>query len=296
MTVRRALDVAALRREQLRILDLFDELCGAHSLTYYLWGGSLLGAIKFRGYIPWDDDIDVAMPREDYQRLQALPSEELPAGLRLMSPHATPGHVLPYLKLGSVDTLLVDHSAWGLETLVNIDVFPLDRVPPGLVGRWRRWLTFVLVRLLRTSMYPLGTGWRRQVRLLARLVMTGTRTRQRLGVLIDRLAHYRGPDRGSWRMAVWARGTPIPCATIAPPQLRPFEGRDRPTPADPTPILKLVYGDDWREGLPRHQRTTEHRFEAFRLEPDDPAGQGPAGSGSTGSGLAGDLLDGHGEG
>lgn len=66
-----------IRAVQLELLQVFKEFCNAHQLCYYLWSGSLLGAVRHQGFIPWDDDVDVAMPREDYETFKRLAASEL---------------------------------------------------------------------------------------------------------------------------------------------------------------------------------------------------------------------------
>ncbi|MEF9917337.1 MAG: LicD family protein [Lachnospiraceae bacterium] len=63
---------------QLDMLKVFKDFCEKHNLRYYMWSGTLLGAVRHQGFIPWDDDVDVVMPREDYIRFQKLAVEELP--------------------------------------------------------------------------------------------------------------------------------------------------------------------------------------------------------------------------
>ena len=65
----RELSFREVQLTELEILLFFDKLCKQHNLKYYLTGGTLLGAIRHKGFIPWDDDIDVCMPREEYEKL-----------------------------------------------------------------------------------------------------------------------------------------------------------------------------------------------------------------------------------
>ena len=61
---------------ELQMLEKFDEICQKHNLTYYAYYGTLLGAVRHQGFIPWDDDIDVVMFRDDYEKFQAIAPEE----------------------------------------------------------------------------------------------------------------------------------------------------------------------------------------------------------------------------
>ena len=70
-----------IRPLQLRIMDILqavDSVCSEHNLRYYLWAGSMIGAIRHKGFIPWDDDLDIAMPRPDYDKLIANSKQWLP--------------------------------------------------------------------------------------------------------------------------------------------------------------------------------------------------------------------------
>ena len=124
----------ALQLVELEILREFVRLCEANGLRYYLAYGTLLGAVRHKGFIPWDDDIDVTMPREDYERFAAICGAGLPGGLRWQS-YATEGHYPVWFgKLIREDTVLrqalSDHL--DISQSVFIDVFPLD----GLASRW----------------------------------------------------------------------------------------------------------------------------------------------------------------
>ena len=70
-----------IRELQLRILETLkavDNVCREHNLRYYIWAGTMIGAVRHKGFIPWDDDLDIAMPRPDYDRLIEHAAEWLP--------------------------------------------------------------------------------------------------------------------------------------------------------------------------------------------------------------------------
>src|SRR5690606_23551383 len=72
------LSLKRVQQIQLRMLIFVDEVCSKHNIRYWLDGGTLLGAIRHQGVIPWDDDIDVAMPRDDYERFLSIAGKYLP--------------------------------------------------------------------------------------------------------------------------------------------------------------------------------------------------------------------------
>ena len=79
-------DNCELRRLQfieLEVMKLFSGICDKHHLRYYLVGGTMLGAVRHNGFIPWDDDMDVGMPRPDYERFLKVVKNELPEGFEL---------------------------------------------------------------------------------------------------------------------------------------------------------------------------------------------------------------------
>ena len=81
----RQIEMHEMKKIGVAILDCFDSFCREHGLSYFLAGGTLLGAVRHKGFIPWDDDIDVIMPRPDYDRLLEIAREEDFGQYELMS-------------------------------------------------------------------------------------------------------------------------------------------------------------------------------------------------------------------
>ena len=114
---------------QLEVLAALDRHCREQGLTYYLGYGTLLGAVRHGGFIPWDDDVDVMMPRADYERLRRHLRRQRPRRPDARSPRTQAGWPLPYAKVSDDRTVLVEPFEVPVAMGVNVDVFPLDPVP-----------------------------------------------------------------------------------------------------------------------------------------------------------------------
>lgn len=120
-----------IRDTQLRILASVANFCEERSITFYLFAGTLLGAVRHEGYIPWDDDIDIMMPRRDFERFcgEFIAFVGGSGSLSLYAPETVADFPFPYIKVGDNRTLLVEASDTAVHMGVNVDVFPLDGWP-----------------------------------------------------------------------------------------------------------------------------------------------------------------------
>ena len=118
-------NLRACQLRQLEILKEIDRICQKHHIEYWLDGGSLLGAVRHGGFIPWDDDIDLLMPRADYDRLTDEFNDAAPAGLRLHCLASDNSYAAVYAKIEDTSTVLVEKSSTK-PIGVNIDIFPID--------------------------------------------------------------------------------------------------------------------------------------------------------------------------
>ncbi|MDO4758027.1 MAG: LicD family protein [Rikenellaceae bacterium] len=115
-----------MRAIQLEILDDVHAFCDQNGLNYSLSGGTLLGAIRHRGYIPWDDDIDIMMPRPDYDRFLATYTSSRNRVIDLSQSELCEEM---FAKVSRNGTAMIDHSFGRNLYGVNIDLFPIEGIP-----------------------------------------------------------------------------------------------------------------------------------------------------------------------
>ena len=125
----REIDVEELKKIQIEILDEFDAFCRKHGLYYWLDYGTLIGAIRHKGYIPWDDDVDIGMLREDYEKAAVLFNQESNGLYRFFTPENNDQHRYSIGKLVKTNTVLYEYGFEGVKTGVYVDVFPYDNCP-----------------------------------------------------------------------------------------------------------------------------------------------------------------------
>lgn len=128
-------DGSLLRRQQLRMLDILveiDKICKKHDIKYWLSSGTLIGAMRHNGFIPWDDDLDIEMMRSDYLRLMAVLPEELPSWLALQNDKTDPHFFYFYAKIRDRRSRMLEQNAYDRmwkEQGIYIDIFPMERHP-----------------------------------------------------------------------------------------------------------------------------------------------------------------------
>lgn len=153
--MRQITEVAELRSIQMALLDNIAEFCDRNNIKYSLCGGTLIGALRHKGYIPWDDDIDLYMMRSEYERFLALynkEQQEKGSSYELMSPEISEHYLYSYGKVVDNRTVMHEDEVEGYELGVNIDIFPIDYCRESDKARKRQFkLMYLLYKMRRAK-------------------------------------------------------------------------------------------------------------------------------------------------
>ena len=146
------INLKELQKTQLEILIEFDRICRENNIIYRLHAGTLLGAIRHKGFIPWDDDIDVCMLRNDYEKFIKICVKELSKKYFLQIPETDFEYIHSFARIRKNNTILLQdiYSEIDMHHGIFIDVFPMDNVLPNkIIGRIQKYLVYYIRTLKR---------------------------------------------------------------------------------------------------------------------------------------------------
>lgn len=237
------------------LLDIFVEICEKHNLRYFLAYGTLIGVMRHKGFIPWDDDIDVGMPLADYKRFLKIAPQLLPRNLLLDHMSTVSGTAGCYAKIRDRCSFFCEPtSKVDLPCGIFLDVFPFERLPKlpfalykkiaggCAISAWsyRAWLriehknVLSLCRAVAMAFFWLGVHGSLRLFLLAARVFFGSNWKA-------------SPENNPAQMSG------LDDADLFPLELREFEGRRYQTPHNADKMLTQLYGN-WRELPPESER------------------------------------------
>lgn len=251
-----------LRKAQLKMLamlEVVDKICTQHGLDYWLDAGTMLGAVRHQGFIPWDDDMDIAMPRASYEKFLQIAPAELPGSMWLQTPHSDPGfyNMATPLKIRDRHSRLIETHEKGDEPYVQgifIDVFVYDGMPSR---SWQRhcykFIARKISRILCTQYSKVGAGrhagfYHKLGKLLPK-------------ALLEKCIHHMVQYSNKHYQTHIGRGyhckrsNYIPLASIFPLKRVRFETGEFNVPREAEWILTMKYGD-YQTLPPEHERRT----------------------------------------
>ena len=262
-----------VKQTQTDLLVTVDRWCRDHDCPYYLAYGTLLGAVRHQGYIPWDDDIDICMFRPDYERFIRTFNQDRTDDAAVLHTGLDPAFPYEFAKIHNRRTRLVEGVDYQYEIGVNIDLFVLDNLPRGvrdgkyMIGRMKLRKLLMEVKLLlvgNKKRDPIKQLVIRLAKLVGRAVPMRCLTRG-----MDRIAkRYEAQNDSKWVGDVcqrWFKPSEVlerrwfaeKCELL-------FEGEGLWAPAMYDEVLTAWYGD-YMQLPPVEERVTHHSYRAYHL-------------------------------
>lgn len=256
-----------LQKHLLEMMRWFHEFCESHNLRYYALGGTMLGAIRHQGFIPWDDDLDVGMPREDYEKLYTLMKYQTGDRYMLETPYSdAPEFNYCFSKLYDTETTLVENLKYKIRRGLYIDIFPLDGM-----GDTEEECKQIFAKIDRKFKFLLAhtTGIRKgrsvlknAAVLISQTILSPFVNDKKAIRELNKLSAKRNFDNcvyggnpfGAWRFKEIMR-TDI----MGKPRLYKFEDMQIYGAQDYEAYLKHMYGD-WEKLPPEEKRVSHHDY------------------------------------
>ncbi len=231
-----------LRKAQLRMLDILievDKICKKHNITYWLDSGTLLGAVRHGGFIPWDDDLDIFIMRKDYKRLRSVLQAELPDNLAFQDDSTEKNYCVKVGKVRDLHSKMVESESNSIAHKLKyqglfIDIIPLE---PMYSAKQKKFIEFFYGRAYRRIHNFTDSTWEKAIAYLIWIpanIMVGT----------VRLLTKIIKPKTLGRVFGWTcTYTMVDEADILPCKPIVFEGHTFPGPNKPDVVLRKIYGD-----------------------------------------------------
>ena len=265
---------------QLEILEEIRTICKRHQIKYFAMWGTLLGAVRHQGFIPWDDDLDIGMLREDYEKFIRYAGQEVPKGYKVITCQDDDYDQL-MMRVANSDKITLDKEFLakhhGFPYVAGVDIFPIDTIPPNKEDEE------ILLTLLRVTDI-LGVYWDvfdaaseerdEQIREVERL--TGYHftedkpVRKQLIWLADRVsAMYWDTESDEVSLMCWyaqGSGRNIPKSVFEHLREVPFENTVMPIPEDYDLVLSLFYGKAYMTPIKNWKYAHDHPYFRGQIE------------------------------
>lgn len=247
-------------------LCYLDDFCKKNKIKYFLSNGTLLGAVKYGDFIPWDDDVDILMPRDDYDRLMKL-ADINNGKYRLLCVEQNPLWRIPYAKLSCEDTVISEGEYnFGVSFGLSVDIFPIDNWSScSLIAKFQSFESELLKRLLVCS---LGGGFTTKKTGLKRHILKAIwKSGKLIGYEKLQKALLKKANKANCKSnyvgcRVWTShlaGEIFPSHFFDETIYLDFRNRKFPTIRYYEDYLSSLYGD-WKEDLPLDKQHSNHEI------------------------------------
>ena len=262
------IDLEGLKQAQLSILLDVHDFCLNNNINYFLAHGTLIGAVRHKGFIPWDDDIDIAMPRQDYDRFISTFNGTYPH-LKVLSFDTADKYCYPIAKVYDNRTIMKENIVNTYPGMgINIDIFPIDGIPDSPedaakhLNRLIRWGKLREIKQVKLSS---SRSFAKNILLLLLRILLLPFTNRFFLQKMDNMA--RSVPYGSTKYAgsiayFTIMFKPVSVSAFQNTVDAPFEGHLFKIPQGYDEWLRNIFGD-YMQLPPEEKRVTHHVFEAY---------------------------------
>lgn len=260
-------DVERLKETQFEILDYVAEVCKDNKIDYYIFFGTLLGAVRHKGYIPWDDDLDIACERKDYERLVKILTENQEKEPRffVQSIDTDPESPVLHTKIRRNNTECIEKFTVSQEQNkgIFIDIFPLDNYTASFKSELLSAAIRALYSLRGIKLTGKQQGGLRKI--LCSLL--GVVSIESINKTIDRLFKRVGKKESEYLTCYICRYEAKNCfiskSWLKPEKKLPFEDRTYNAPCEAEKVLVSLYGEDYNV-LPQESKRITHEYQSVK--------------------------------
>lgn len=256
---------------QLEMLKEVKRICNKNNINYFLGGGTLLGAIRHQGYIPWDDDIDIMLPRQDYKKLLHIFNQETNKQYKLLSYENTEDYYYPFAKIVHLKTKLVENECREIKDLgIFIDVFPIDFLPnnnkkvKNIFKKYKKVFRTIIMMYKAKNIGKVTTDKKKLIMKKILLpIMEKYKLHTKILKRIDNLTDkYNNTARVACISGLYEEREIMPSSYISDFTLAKFEDEEYKVPIGYDEYLTKHYGN-YMELPPKEKQISSHDFICF---------------------------------
>lgn len=257
------------------MLRLVDQICKAENIPYFLSGGTLIGAVRHKGFIPWDDDIDIMIPRPEYERFLKAAPKHMPERYRMVHCSLPGDYAMPWARIWDLHTRLIpSYTQKVFTSTLFLDVFPIDALPSN------RRMSDLFFKKIRAHDILLKCSRRKalrpdeRLRWMKKILMALTSIRQpcQWACSLDKAAKCRDFAKAKYAGVVtvthYGRRERMPIEVFQDSVPVTFEGETFPAPIGYDTYLRNLYGD-YMQLPPEDKRVSLHNMEAYMLSKEE---------------------------